>query len=146
MSPFLVSLTFFCLMGAAATALYAVFYGSHKVMQERFEEMTLQVRTAAVVSAGNEPLSPGTGRALLQWALQRIPTPKKTRATEKIGHLLVQAGFRRSNAVRVFMLIRLTATIAVAVLGLIGGAIFLGGSRAPMCGMAGGLAGFYIPA
>src|SRR5277367_3760214 len=111
MSPLLVSVTFFCLMGAAATALYVFFYGSHKVMQERFEEMTIQVRTAALVNAGDEPLSAGTGRAPLQWALQRIPTPKKTRATEKIGHLLVQAGFRRSNAVRVFMLIRLVAAI-----------------------------------
>ena len=61
MSPFLISVTFFCLMGAAATALYAVFYGSHKVMQERFEEMTAQVRTNALVNAGDEPLSPGTG-------------------------------------------------------------------------------------
>jgi hypothetical protein len=29
MSPLLVSVTFFCLMGAAATALYVFFYGSH---------------------------------------------------------------------------------------------------------------------
>lgn len=147
MSPLVVSVTFFCLMGAAATALYAVFYGSHKVMQERFDEMTVQVRAAAVANAGDEALSPGTGRALLQWALQRIPAPKKTRATAKLGQLLVQAGFRRSNAVRVFLLIRLLAIVAGALLGLIGGVIFLQAkSKAGLIAMIGGAIGFYLPA
>jgi tight adherence protein C len=146
MSPFLVSLTFFCLIGVAATAVYALFYGSHKVMQERFEEMTMQARTAAVAGVGDEPIALGMGRALLQWALQRIPAPRKSRATDKLGRLLVQAGARRSNAVRIFMLVRLISIAAGALIGFIAGLIFLdAGPHALLTGMIGATIGFYAP-
>jgi tight adherence protein C len=146
MSPLLVSATFLFLAGAVAASLYAAIYGSHRVMQERFDEMTLELRTAAMTGEDHEQVPHGVGRSLLQWALQRVPAPKKTRATEKLAQTLVQAGFRRSNAVRVFVLIRLGAIAVCATLGFAGGAIYFhGGSKMLLTGMGGVGAGFYIP-
>src|SRR5271156_4636454 len=146
MSPLMVSATVLFLMGAVATALYAALYGSHRVMQERFDEMTLKWRTANFCGDDDQPISDSVGRSLLQWALQRVPAPKKTRATEKLAQMLVQAGFRRSNAVRVFVLIRLGAIAVCATLGFAGGAIYFhGGSKMLLTGMGGVGAGFYIP-
>jgi len=138
MSPLLVSATFLFLAGAVAASLYAALYGSHRVMQERFDEMTLELRTAAMTGEDYGQVPHGVGRSLLQWALQRIPAPKKTRATEKLAQTLVQAGFRRSNAVRVFVLIRLSAVAVCATLGFAGGAIYFhGGSKMLLAGMGG---------
>lgn len=141
----MVSATVLFLMGAVATALYAALYGSHRVMQERFDEMTLKLRTAKFIGDDDEPISDSVGRSLLQWALQRVPAPKKTRATEKLARTLVQAGFRRSSAVRVFVLIRLIAIGSCAIAGMIGGGIYFHGSKAMLFGLIGAGLGFYGP-
>jgi len=142
----MVSITVLFLMGAVATALYAALYGSHRVMQERFDEMTLQLRTAKLMANEDEPIPDGVGRSLLQWALQRVPAPKKTKATERLAQTLVQAGFRRSNAVRVFVLIRLAAIASCAVVAMTAGGIyFQSSSKALVMAMIGAGIGFYGP-
>jgi tight adherence protein C len=115
-------------------------------MQERFDEMTLQLRTAKIIADDDKAVSDSVGRSLLQWALQRVPAPKKTRATEKLAQTLVQAGFRRSNAVRIFVLMRLVAIAACAIVGLtVGGIYFQAGSKALLVAMIGAGIGFYGP-
>ena len=142
----MVSVTVLFLMGAVVTALYVAIYGSHRVMQERFDEMTLKLRTAKIVGDDDEPISDSVGRSLLQWALQRMPATKKTRAAEKIAKTLVQAGFRRSNAVRVFVLIRLIAIGSCAILAMtVSGIYFQAGSRVLMAAVIGAGIGFYGP-
>jgi tight adherence protein C len=146
MSPLMVSVTVLFLMGAVATALYAAIFGSHRVMQERFDEMTLKLRTAKIIGDDDQPISDSVGRSLLQWALQRVPAPKKTRATEKLAQTLVQAGFRRSNAVRVFVLIRLVAVGACAIVAMtVSGIYFQAGSKVLLVTMIGAGIGFYGP-
>jgi hypothetical protein len=143
MSPLMVSVTVLFLMGAVATALYAAIFGSHRVMQERFDEMTLKLRTAKIIGDDDQPISDSVGRSLLQWALQRVPAPKKTRATEKLAQTLVQAGFRRSNAVRVFVLIRLVAVGACAIVAMtVSGIYFQAGSKVLLVTMIGAGIGF----
>jgi tight adherence protein C len=146
MSPLLISVTFLFLMGAVGAALYVALYGSHRVMQERLDEMTLQLRTAKISADGEERLPHSLGRSLLQWALQRIPAPKKTRATAKLAQTLVQAGFRRSSAMRIFLLMRLIAVALSAMIALGVSAIFLhGGSKTMMVTVAGIGIGYYGP-
>ncbi|HTT75959.1 MAG TPA: type II secretion system F family protein, partial [Candidatus Binataceae bacterium] len=146
MSPLLIAVTVLFLMCAVAMSLYVALYGSHRVMQERFDEMTLQLRTAQIMAHGGELMPDSVGRSLLQWALQRVPAPKKNRATEKLAKALVQAGFRRSNAVRIFLLIRVAAIGAGSVLGLLAGTIFLhAGSKTMLATMMGAGIGFYGP-
>jgi tight adherence protein C len=147
MSPLMVSATVLFLMGAVGTALFAAIYGSHRVMQERFDEMTLKLRTVKFIGDDDGNIPDKVGRSLLQWALQRVPAPKKTRATERLAQRLVQAGFRRSNSVRVFLLIRLIAIGSCAIVGMTAtGIYFRTGSPVLIAAIIGAGIGFYAPA
>ena len=44
MSPILVSTAIFCMLGVAAIAIYVAFYGGHRVIQERFDEMAMKMQ------------------------------------------------------------------------------------------------------
>jgi len=120
MNSILISTVFFCLISLAGVAVYIVLYGSHRVFQERFSEMTIKLKLAE----GDELLvsdreSEGVARSLFQWALQRMPAPKASPSTEKISRLLVRAGFLRSATARTFQLIRLIVFIALGIIGLV---------------------------
>ena len=81
MSPLLISVTVFFLLSAVAVSVYAALYGSHRTMQERFGETMLQLRTFGAAGNPGADMPDSVARPLLQWALRRMPAPKKTRAT-----------------------------------------------------------------
>src|SRR5271155_868582 len=146
MSSLLISVTVFFLLSAVAVSVYAALYGAHHVMRERFEEMTLQLRTINAAGNLDAEISDTAARSLLQWALRQMPAPKKTRSTERLGVVLVRAGFRRSNAVRMFLLIRLVAIGAGAILGVAAGLIFFRmGGKTLLLAIVGGAIGAYAP-
>jgi tight adherence protein C len=146
MSSMLISVTVFFLLSAVAVSVYVALYGAHRSMQERFEEMVLQLRA---FDRGGDPdadMPDSVARPLLQWALRRMPAPKKTRTTERVEVSLMQAGFRRSNAVRVFMLIRLITAIVSGIIGIIAGYIFLHTmSQVLLAGIVGAAVGTQAP-
>jgi tight adherence protein C len=122
MSIEMASVRVFCLVGVGLGAVYIAFFGSHRMVRERFEETTLSFR----LEKGLRPdeLEQGqTGGALLRWALAQMPEPKNEQAASKLSQALVRAGFARANAGRVLRLIRMGATASAAALAIIVGCL-----------------------
>jgi tight adherence protein C len=147
MTSFFVSLFVFCLLGAGGMAIWAALYGSHRVLEERFADLAVQIRAAQGVFNDDEEQDDSLGRTLFKWASKRVPAPNlETPAGEKLSHTLVQAGFINSSAAHAFQVFRVILTIAAAIVGAIVG-LLLGKNAmtAIMYGLIGGLVGFLGP-
>jgi tight adherence protein C len=120
MSSILISTAIFCLLGVVGLSVYIALYGSHRVFQERFAEMALKLQLGEGSGTfGRDIESEGLGRTLFQWALQRMPKPKVSPASDRTTQTLVRAGFIRSGALRTFQLIRLLAAAVFGVVALV---------------------------
>ena len=86
-------------------------------------------------------------RALLKWAVGRLPHPKVvTRRGTKLHELLVQAGFKASSGVAIFQLSKLAAAVCGLLLGLIPSLAFgMRGSRVILLTIMGAAIGSFIP-
>ena len=73
-SIFFVSLFVFCLLGVGGLALYYGLYGSHRVLEERFNDLAVRIRAAQGVFDDDEQAD-NFGRALFKWASARVPAP-----------------------------------------------------------------------
>ena len=90
----LISTAIFCLAGVVGLGVYIALYGSHRVFQERFAEMTLKLQLGEGSGTfGRDFESDGLGRTLFQWALQRMLKPKVSPASDRTTQTLVRAGF-----------------------------------------------------
>ena len=147
MGSILISSAFFCLVGLAALGVYVALYGSHRVSQERYNEMALELKlTGRAAASGASYESPGVGHALFQWALKRMPTPKASPSMEKIAQLLVRAGVQRSTTVRTFQLIRLITLAVMGVTGLVVATTFgLSTGRLVLAVIGSLVVGYYAP-
>jgi tight adherence protein C len=111
----------FCLVGLALTSVYVALFGSHRALQERFEEMAIKLR----VPDASDNVHAGVGRSFVEWAAGRMPEPKDTRRTERMSQSLVRAGFIRSGTMSVFRLVRI-ASAGIGVLLGFGAGFMLG--------------------
>ena len=86
-------------------------------------------------------------RALLKWAVGRLPKPKfVTRRSAKLGELLVQAGFKAHGGVAVFQVCKLVTAVCGLLLGLIPSLAFsMRGGRVIMLTIVGAAVGSFIP-
>ena len=147
MTSFFVSLFVFCLLGAGGMAVWAALYGSHRVLEERFADLAVQIRAAQGVFNDDEEQDDSFGRTFFKWASKRVPAPDlDTPAGEKLSHTLVQAGFINSSAAHAFQVFRVILTIMAALAGAIVG-LFLGKNVATaiLYGLMGGAVGFLAP-
>ena len=147
MSSILISTAIFCLLGVAGMGIYVALYGSHRVFHERFAEMAAHLQITEGVGMFDQGREPeGLGRTLFRWALQRMPKPKVSPASDKITQTLVRAGFIRSGALGTFRLIRIISVIAIGLLGLLV-AVVLGLATGRMALIIVGsiAAGYYAP-
>jgi tight adherence protein C len=114
MNSLLISVIVFCLSGVAAVGIYGVLYGSHRVLDERFADLSVRLRMEHGGFRDDELGANGFARSMLGWILRRVPEPKPGDAkTEKISALLVQAGFR-SSKLKTFYAIKLLSTVIAA--------------------------------
>ena len=147
MSSILISTAIFCLLGVVGLSVYVALYGSHRVFQERFAEMTLQLQIgegAGVFDQDHEP--EGLGRTLFHWALQRMPKPKVSPASDRATQTLVRAGFIRSGALRTFQLIRLLAAVVLGVVAFVVATVLgLAAGRVIMIIVGSIAAGYFAP-
>ncbi len=147
MNSLVVSTAIFCLIGVAAMAIYAAFFGSHRTFQERFAEIVARDRSIG----GANPFAPesaaeGLGRTFFRWALTRMPEPKENASAKKISQTLVCAGFIRSGAVRVFQLARIFALVLGVALGFAAGYLWFGQvAKAVLFALTGGIAAWVAP-
>ncbi|MGH7934189.1 MAG: type II secretion system F family protein [Candidatus Binataceae bacterium] len=149
MTPLAVGLMIFCLVGAGAMAIYVALYGSHRVLQERFQDMAIKLRLMHGADEFNhsDAVPEGLTRTILRWATARMPQPKTdTPAAAKLVTTLVRAGFIRSSAVRTFHAIRMFSTVAGALIGFVIGLVLVGhGSKMMLAAVAGTGVGVYGP-
>lgn len=131
MNPLVVSATVFCLLWIVGGAVYRALYGMHRLVQQRLEEVTVRISVAQAQAGTIDESNTAIGSSIVQWALKRMPQGKE-RLSAKTSRALVRAGFIRSNAIRIFQLIRLTAAIAGGALGLITGVMMYGSGPKPM--------------
>jgi tight adherence protein C len=120
MSPLFVSFVVFLVLAGAATAAYVSVTSGKHLVQTRMSQVKYQARVNMVHSDMSvAPEDRQTTRALLKWAVGRMPKPKTTTPDdEKRGELLVQAGFKASN-LAVFRLCKVVAAVAGMLMALI---------------------------
>ncbi len=144
MTPFFVTFMFFCLMGAAAVAVYMAGFGSHRAVDERFAEIAVKMRVAQGELEMGEP-SETLARMIFKWAARRIPAPdRETPQGERLSQTLAQAGFIKSGAAQIFQVVRVFSAIGGGVLGLVAG-VLTGREQTVLFMVAGAALGFFLP-
>lgn len=119
MSPILVSIFIFLLLAGAASAIFLAASNERRLIQARLAEIGPRTRTDTTVAVAFSLRDSQVTRALLKWALERVPRPKPTSARgEKTSELLIRAGFMSAMAPAAFQLAKYTAA-ATGVLGTV---------------------------
>jgi tight adherence protein C len=145
MYPFVVSVCVFLILTMGGIAVYAAATSGRHLMEARLSQ-AVKGRVAAaatpLVSVDQEMT-----RTLLQWAVGRLPKPKTVSPrSAKVAELLVQAGYKSPNAVAIFQLSRLLATVGGLTLSVVPAMAFgFHGSRVMLLVVAGTAVGSFIP-
>ncbi len=147
MSPVLISFIVFLVLAGAATAVYISVTNGRHLMHSRMSQVGHRGRLN--MAAAGMPVASGdqqTTRALLKWAVERLPKPKvSTPSHEKRAELLVQAGFKASSAA-IFQICKVMAAVCGLLLGLIPSLVFeMRGSRVIGLTIAGAALGAFLP-
>jgi tight adherence protein C len=146
MGPLLISVVVFLVLAGAASAMYISATSGQHQMHSRMSQVGQRARVN-MAAAGMPVADQQMTRALLKWAVGRLPHPKVvTRRGTKLHELLVQAGFKGSSGVAIFQLSKLAATVCGLLLGLIPSLAFgMRGSRVILLTIMGAAIGSFIP-
>lgn len=137
----------FVLMSVVAFALHQAAFGERRVLAARLSRLAAQVshgRGALPAPAG---AGPGRLLALFNWLVRLMPAPeRKTAKGEKLAQLLAQAGFHKSQALRVLEAVRAGSALGGAFVGLVA-AFVMGahGAESVMCAVGGAGMGAFAP-
>jgi tight adherence protein C len=146
MSSIYISLFVFCMMGAAGFAVYLGLYGSHRALEERFNELAVKIR-ASQGAFDDEEDEANFGRMVFRWAASRVPAPDlESPSGEKLQQSLVQAGFIGTGAAHTFQVIRVASLVALAMAAMVTGVV-LGKptNLVVLYGIVGAILGFVLP-
>jgi len=120
MDPVLITIVFLCLMGVVAVGIYVAFYGSHRVLDERFNDLAIRLRLEHGGLSNQDIESDTFVRSMFDWVLRRVPAPKPDSPKgEKLSQTLVQAGFIRSSALQTFHAVRVASVLGAGVVVLV---------------------------
>lgn len=146
MGPLLISVVVFLVLAGAASAMYISATSGQHQMHSRMSQVGRRARVN-MAAAGTPVADQQMTRALLKWAVGRLPHPKVvTRRGTKLHELLVQAGFKGSSGVAIFQLSKLAAAVCGLLLGLIPSLAFgMRGSRVILLTIMGAAIGSFIP-
>ena len=146
MGPLLISVVVFLVLAGAASAIYISATSGQHQMHSRMSQVGQRARVN-MAAAGMPVADQQMTRALLKWAVGRLPHPKVvTRRGTKLHELLVQAGFKASSGVAIFQLSKLVAAVCGLLLGLIPSLAFgMRGSRVILLTIMGAAIGSFIP-
>ena len=147
MAPLLVSAMVFLILTGVAVAIYVSITSDRRLLQSRMNKVGYQGRidaapAGAPAGAGDEKAT----RALLKWAVERIPKPREVRPRdERRAELLVQAGFKASG-MALFHACKLAAMVGGLLLGLAASLVLgAGGGRVILCTILGASVGAFLP-
>jgi tight adherence protein C len=146
MESYAVALLIFCLVGIVLTALYTALSGDSFALHKRFGKIAFELRAQDRAGSSAEPLLPGTARSLVEWAVERLPAPKDSKAVERTVGMLVHAGFKHSDAMPIYRLVRPVAVVLGAMLGYVIALLIVGPGREMILIMIGaGVLGAHLP-
>ena len=116
-SSLLISLFVFSLVGVGGVAVYVALYGSHRVVEERFNDLAVRMRASQGALDDDAPQDESVSRLLFKWAKARIPAPDpNTPSGEKLSETLQQAGYIGGGKAHTFQVFRVLLAIGLAVL------------------------------
>jgi tight adherence protein C len=147
MSPFLIAIAFFCLVGAAAFSLYLAFVGSNRSVDERFADLAIKMRVSQGALEGEGPLDENLLRMIFRWASKRVPAPDlDTPQGEKLQQTLAQAGFIKSAAPHAYQVIRVLLAVGCGAVAMLIGMLVKANSAQPLLFALGGVGfGIFVP-
>ena len=147
MGPLLISVVVFLVLAGAASAMYISATSGQHQMHSRMSQVGRRARVNMAAAGMPVVDHQQMTRALLKWAVGRLPHPKVvTRRGTKLHELLVRAGFKGSSGVAIFQLSKLAAAVCGLLLGLIPSLAFgMRGSRVILLTIMGAAIGSFIP-
>lgn len=147
MSPLLIALAFFFLVGAAGVSLLIAFGGRTRAVEERFADLAIKMRVSQGALEGDGPIDDNVLRMIFRWASKRVPAPDlDTPQGEKLQQTLAQAGFIKSAAPHNYQVVRVLLAVGCGALGLIVGMVVHADSVKPlMFALAGIGLGIFVP-
>jgi tight adherence protein C len=146
MSPLLISIMFFCLLGAAGFAVYLAAFGKNRIIEERFTDIAFKMRIAQG-GLEDDAQQATISNLVFKWASRRIPPPDlNSPKGEKLAQTLAQAGFIKSGSAQTFQVIRVFCGAGAAIIAFLGSLISgAEGGRILMITLAGLTFGMFIP-
>lgn len=146
MEPYAVALLIFCLVVVVLSALYTALSGEGVALHKHFEKIAFELRAHDRAGSSAELPPLGKARSVVEWAVERLPPPKDSKAVDRTAGMLVRAGFKYSSAMPIYRLIRLVALAVGALLGNII-ALFIvdRGHKMMLIVIAAGMVGAYVP-
>ena len=147
MSALLVSFAFFCLLGAAAVAIYVGVFANHRAVDDRFADLAVKMRMTQGTLENADEYDPNLLRMIFRWASKKIPAPDlDTPQGEKLAQTLAQAGFLKSAAPHFYQVVRVLMAAGCGALGLLVGLVLHDSAAQPLLFALGGIAvGIFVP-
>jgi len=116
-SSLLISVAFFCLAGAAGTALYAAFARDRRAFHERMDALGIQARLAGQSGEDDDDWFEDFTRQLSRWVVKRLPQPdRRSSRGEQLARSLMQAGFFKPSTIKTFWYTRLGLAVCLPAL------------------------------
>src|SRR5579883_110892 len=120
LDPILITVIFLCLLGVAAVGIYAAMYGSHRVLEDRFDDLAMRLRIEHGGLGNDDAESEGLARSAFDWIIRRMPAPDPgSPKSERLSQTLVQAGFTRSGALQAFHAVRVVCALGAGLVVLL---------------------------
>jgi tight adherence protein C len=147
MSALMISIAFFCLLGAAAVALYLGLFANRHAVDDRFADLAVKMRVTQGSLENASEYDPNLLRMIFKWAAKRVPAPNMdTPQGEKLAQTLAQAGYLKAAAPHFYQVVRALLAAGCGALGLIIGLIFHDSVAQPFLFAIGGVAvGIFVP-
>jgi len=147
MSPLILGVVIFVLLGIVAVCLSAAVSDGSGAINERLSEMSARMRVSYGSLDANEIESASVANALFKWALRKVPKPKLDAPdVAKIAKIMLRAGYPGSGAMHVFQFVRISSAIGMTALTLALSALLgWSGGRSIMMMVAGAAAGAWLP-
>ena len=147
MTPLLISAMVFLILAGVAVAIYVSVTSDRRLLQSRMDHVGYRARIDTAPAGAPAATRDGQAtRALLKWAVERMPKPKAVKPRdERRAELLVQAGFKASS-MDLFHVCKLAAMVGGLLLGLLASLVFgAGGSRMILSIILGASVGAFLP-
>jgi tight adherence protein C len=147
MSPLMLGIVIFVLLGVAAICVCAALSERSNALEERLTEMGTRMRVTYGSMEPHEIESATIAHTLFKWALKRVPEPKlDAPEVAKVAKIMVQAGYLGNRALHIFQLVRIASAIGVTVGALtIGTMLGWSGMRTVMALIGAAALGSWLP-